>query len=76
MLVHILQYLVSVQPWMAEEKYKRMEKLVEEFQNGIGPRLQRYLILKSWWATNYVSMDIIIKLKHYLKKTGYNTNEN
>ena len=32
-----------------------MEKLAKEFQSGIGKKLQRYLILKSWWATNYVS---------------------
>lgn len=49
------RYLLSVQPLLDEEKYKRMEKLVEEFKNGIGPKLQRYLTLKSWWATNYVS---------------------
>ena len=32
-----------------------MVKLVKEFQDGIGNKLQRYLILKSWWAANYVS---------------------
>lgn len=32
-----------------------MEKLATEFENGIGKKLQRYLILKSWWSTNYVS---------------------
>lgn len=32
-----------------------MEKLAEEFEKGIGNKLQRYLILKSWWSTNYVS---------------------
>jgi hypothetical protein len=32
-----------------------MEMLVSEFQSGIGPKLQRYLILKSWWSSNYVS---------------------
>ena len=39
-----------------------MEKLVEEFKNGIGPKLQRYLILKSWWATNYVSRNVNVLL--------------
>ncbi len=46
---------MSVRPLMDDDKYQRMEKLVEEFQSGMGPRLQRYLIAKSWWATNYVS---------------------
>lgn len=32
-----------------------MERLVSEFQNGIGTKLQRYLVLKSWWSSNYVS---------------------
>ncbi|KAK2176892.1 hypothetical protein NP493_633g01032 [Ridgeia piscesae] len=49
------RYLKSVKPLMGEEDYRRMEKLVEEFKSGLGVRLQRYLILKSWWATNYVS---------------------
>ena len=32
-----------------------MELLVKEFEMGLGPRLQRYLGLKWWWSTNYVS---------------------
>lgn len=32
-----------------------MVKLAEEFENGIGVKLQRYLWLKSWWSSNYVS---------------------
>lgn len=38
-----------------DENYARMEKLAKEFENGIGVKLQRYLALKSWWTTNYVS---------------------
>jgi len=41
---------------MDDEKYERMQQLVSEFETGIGPRLQKYLVLKSWWATNYVSL--------------------
>lgn len=40
---------------MDDENYARMVRLATEFQNGIGSKLQRYLILKSWWSTNYVS---------------------
>lgn len=36
-------------------QHERMKKLAEEFENGIGKKLQRYLVLKSWWSTNYVS---------------------
>ncbi|XP_015436022.1 PREDICTED: carnitine O-palmitoyltransferase 1, liver isoform [Dufourea novaeangliae] len=49
------RYLRSVRPLLDDENYARMETLATEFQNGIGVKLQRYLILKSWWATNYVS---------------------
>ncbi|KAK2575847.1 hypothetical protein KPH14_007221 [Odynerus spinipes] len=49
------RYLRSVRPLLDDENYARMERLANEFQNGIGVKLQRYLILKSWWATNYVS---------------------
>ncbi|XP_017892368.1 carnitine O-palmitoyltransferase 1, liver isoform isoform X2 [Ceratina calcarata] len=49
------RYLRSVRPLLDDENYARMERLANEFQNGIGIKLQRYLILKSWWATNYVS---------------------
>ena len=52
------QYLLSVRPLMDDEKYKYMEKLVREFESGIGRKLQRYLFIKSWWATNYVSVTL------------------
>lgn len=32
-----------------------MENLAKEFETTIGSKLQRYLKLKSWWSTNYVS---------------------
>ncbi|XP_071136532.1 carnitine O-palmitoyltransferase 1, liver isoform-like isoform X1 [Mytilus edulis] len=49
------KYLRSVKPLMEDEKYQRMEKLSKEFQEGAGKKFNRYLVLKSWWATNYVS---------------------
>ena len=57
-----VQYLESVHPLMDEEQYSRMEKLAEEFENGLGRKLQRYLILKSWWAANYVSVGCSLSL--------------
>ena len=39
---------------MDDEKYGKMEALAKEFQEKTAPRLQKYLILKSWWTTNYV----------------------
>ena len=41
---------------MKEEDFKRMTALAQDFAVGLGPRLQWYLKLKSWWATNYVSL--------------------
>lgn len=49
------QYLESVRPLMDDEKYERMEGLTKDFEKNLGPRLQWYLKLKSWWASNYVS---------------------
>lgn len=50
-----LQYLDSIWPLLEKEKYDRMEALALDFQKNVAPRLQKYLVLKSWWATNYVS---------------------
>ncbi|XP_068170162.1 carnitine O-palmitoyltransferase 1, liver isoform isoform X2 [Antennarius striatus] len=49
------RYLESVQPLMDEEQYERMKGLTKDFEKNLGPRLQWYLKLKSWWASNYVS---------------------
>lgn len=49
------QYLESVRPLMKEADFKRMTALAEDFAVSLGPKLQWYLKLKSWWATNYVS---------------------
>lgn len=48
-------YLRSVRPFLLDEKYDRMVKLADEFKKGIAKKLQRYLILKSWFTSNYVS---------------------
>lgn len=50
------QYLESVRPLLDDDKYREMEALAKEFQEKTAPRLQRYLRLKSWWTTNYVSL--------------------
>lgn len=49
------RYLRSVRPLLDDEKFNRMEKLAAEFEAGIARKLQRYLTLKSWWSSNYVS---------------------
>ncbi|XP_036615623.1 carnitine O-palmitoyltransferase 1, muscle isoform [Trichosurus vulpecula] len=51
----VKRYLESVRPLLDDEEYYRMEVLAKDFQEKTAPRLQKYLVLKSWWATNYVS---------------------
>lgn len=57
-----MQYLCSVKPLLSKEDYIRMEGLALEFQNGIAKKLQFNLVLKSWWATNYVSNILVLVL--------------
>lgn len=54
--VFSLQYLESVRPLMKEGDFQRMTTLAQDFAVNLGPKLQWYLKLKSWWATNYVSV--------------------
>lgn len=49
------RYLESVKPLMDDEKFAKTKVLAKEFEQNLAPRLQRYLVLKSWWASNYVS---------------------
>lgn len=49
------RYLRSVKPLLDDATYDKFKREAEEFENGIGKKLQRYLVLKSWWSTNYVS---------------------
>lgn len=51
----LTRYLRSIRPLVDDATYNRISQEAEDFKKGIGPRLQRYLKLKSWWSTNYVS---------------------
>ncbi|OQR96967.1 choline/Carnitine O-acyltransferase [Achlya hypogyna] len=51
----IERYLASVHPLMTEAEYAEMEALAKEFESGVGPRLHKYLVLKSWVADNYIT---------------------
>lgn len=53
--IKFLQYLRSVRPLLDDGAYANMEKLAKEFESTVGGRFQMYLMLKSWWSTNYVS---------------------
>ncbi|XP_059584185.1 carnitine O-palmitoyltransferase 1, brain isoform isoform X2 [Alligator mississippiensis] len=49
------RYLESVRPLLSDLQFQRMAALARDFEHSLGPRLQWYLKLKSWWASNYVS---------------------
>ncbi|OQS06413.1 choline/Carnitine O-acyltransferase [Thraustotheca clavata] len=51
----IERYLKSVHPLMDEEEYNKMVALAKEFETTEGPRMQKYLVLKSWFADNYIT---------------------
>uniref|UniRef100_A0A8D3E5V9 Carnitine O-palmitoyltransferase 1, muscle isoform n=1 Tax=Scophthalmus maximus TaxID=52904 RepID=A0A8D3E5V9_SCOMX len=51
----IQRYLDSVRPLLDSDQYDQMEILANDFKDSKAAQLQRYLMLKSWWATNYVS---------------------
>ncbi|XP_063756235.1 carnitine O-palmitoyltransferase 1, muscle isoform isoform X2 [Eleginops maclovinus] len=51
----IHRYLESVRPLLDSAQYNQMETLANDFKDSLAAQLQRYLILKSWWGTNYVS---------------------
>lgn len=48
-------YLRSARPLLDDDKYNKVVGMAKEFEGGIAKKLQRYLLLKSWWSTNYVS---------------------
>jgi len=51
----LVRHLDTVRPFMSDAEYDNIVALTEEFKNGVAPKLQRYLILKSLWSPNYVS---------------------
>ncbi|XP_061434655.1 carnitine O-palmitoyltransferase 1, liver isoform-like [Lethenteron reissneri] len=51
----VTRCLESMRPLMNEDSFSQLESLSRDFESGLGRRLQRYLVLKSWWASNYVS---------------------
>ena len=44
----VRRYLRSVRPLLDDEDYRKIEASALEFQKGVGRRLQRYLIFKSY----------------------------
>lgn len=51
----INRYLISIRPLLNDESYEKVFNEAFEFKNGIGKKLQRDLIRRSWLKDNYVS---------------------
>uniref|UniRef100_A0A183CBL0 carnitine O-palmitoyltransferase n=1 Tax=Globodera pallida TaxID=36090 RepID=A0A183CBL0_GLOPA len=49
------RHLRSMRPILSDKDYDELVDLSEKFQKGLGIRLQRYLWIKSWLSTNYVT---------------------
>lgn len=49
--------LVSLKPLYIdhEDEFTKLKVEAAEFEKTLGPKLQNALVLKSWWAPNYVS---------------------
>jgi len=43
-----------MRPILSDEEFNELTMLSEKFQKGLGPRLQRYLFIKSLLSSNYV----------------------
>jgi len=48
------QNLESMRPIRTDKEYAELVALTEQFVATVGPRLQRYLWIKSWLSVNYV----------------------
>lgn len=44
-----------MRPILNDEEYAELVELSDKFQKGLGRRLQRYLIIKSYMSTNYIT---------------------
>jgi hypothetical protein len=43
-----------MRPITTDAEYEELVRLSDEFLKTVGPRLQRYLWIKSWMSVNYV----------------------
>jgi carnitine O-palmitoyltransferase 1 len=53
----ISRFLLSMEPLYGSdsEQMEKLRKDAQEFETGVGPKLQRLLVLKSYWAQNWVT---------------------
>lgn len=53
----LAKLLQSLEPLYGEDigKWNKLKQDAADFEKGYGPKLQRILVLKSWWCNNYVT---------------------
>ncbi|ELU04678.1 hypothetical protein CAPTEDRAFT_111807 [Capitella teleta] len=55
----INQFVRSIEPLYEKpeesEEFQKIKNDAEVFRTGLGPKLQRMLVLKSWWAQNWLA---------------------
>ena len=44
-----------MRPITTDEEYQELVEATEKFEKGVGRRLQRYLVIKSYLSINYVT---------------------
>ena len=83
----VRRWLDSVKPCTSDAEFEECQNLAREFERGLGPTLNRYLMLKTWLTTNYVTDwwedyvylkgrgPIMVKSNYYgIGRIGYNNN--
>jgi len=81
----VRRWLDSVKPCTSDAEFEECQNLAREFERGLGPTLNRYLMLKTWLTTNYVTDwwedyvylkgrgPIMVKSNYYgIGRIGYN----
>jgi len=78
-------FITSIEPLYGKdsEEVKKFQQQAEDFKKKLGPKLQRILVLKSWWAQNWVTdwwekyiylmgrTSICINSNYYILDHGY-----
>lgn len=56
---------------MDDDEFEQVKALSKDFEKNLGPRLQWYVKLKSWWTSNYVSQKEFFSLSLFSSLKGF-----
>ncbi|KAG1650421.1 Carnitine O-palmitoyltransferase 1, liver isoform [Nymphon striatum] len=65
----------SLRPVSTDEEIEILKQESKEFEKSLGPKLQKILMLKSWWSQNYVT-DWWEKYVYLMGRTPISNNSN